>query len=121
MDPGSVCQVAGRLQNKYQSILVWFVGELGGQFSRRAMSIVVGPQFGLHGVDGGRPINYSSVIREGLKKEGFAAFFTPTKYFSRVLMNCPAQGTIPWFYNSVLPIAEPRVKGIATGMYNSMF
>jgi len=72
-------------------------------------------------VDGGRPINYSSVIREGLKKEGFAAFFTPTKYCSRVLMNCPAQGTIPWFYNSVLPIAEPRVKGMATGVYNSMF
>ena len=35
-----------------------------------------------------------------------AAFFTPAKWFSRVLMNAPAQGTIPWFYNQVLPIGE---------------
>ena len=43
---------------------------------------------------------------EGLSKEGVAAFFTPAKWFSRVLMNAPAQGTIPWFYNQVLPIGE---------------
>ena len=63
-------------------------------------------------VGSGRPIKYftkDGVIREGLRKEGISAFFTPTKYFSRVLMNCPAQGTIPWFYNSILPIFEPTV------------
>ena len=48
---------------------------------------------------------------EGLSKEGMAAFFTPAKWFSRVLMNAPAQGTLPWFYNSVLPLGEARCVG----------
>ena len=38
--------------------------------------------------------------------DGFAAFFTPSKWFTRVLMNAPAQGTIPWFYNEILPMGE---------------
>ena len=58
--------------------------------------------------DKGR-ICYRSVIQEGLRKEGFAAFFTGPKWFSRVLMNAPAQGTLPWFYNEVLPIGERTV------------
>lgn len=49
---------------------------------------------------------YRSVIREGLQKEGISAFFTIPKWFSRVLMNAPAQGTLPWFYNEVLPYGE---------------
>eukprot|EP00908_Phaeocystis_cordata_P017849 Transcript_29217.p1 GENE.Transcript_29217~~Transcript_29217.p1 ORF type:complete len:355 (+),score=129.27 Transcript_29217:166-1230(+) len=57
-------------------------------------------------VGGGRHISYRRVVGEGLSKEGVAAFFTPAKWFSRVLMNAPAQGTIPWFYNQVLPIGE---------------
>lgn len=52
-------------------------------------------------------IAYQKVIREGLQREGMAAFFTLPKWFSRVLMNAPAQGTLPWFYNEVLPIGEP--------------
>ena len=70
----------------------------------------------------GRPIKYftkDGVIREGLRKEGISAFFTPTKYFSRVLMNCPAQGTIPWFYNSILPIFEPTVIKGAKSIYSN--
>lgn len=51
-------------------------------------------------------INYSQVIRQGLAKEGYAAFFTVPKWGSRVLMNAPAQGTLPWFYNEVLPLGE---------------
>jgi len=51
-------------------------------------------------------IQYSEVVRQGLAKEGLAAFFTPPKWFSRVLMNAPAQGTLPWFYNEVLPLGE---------------
>ena len=73
-------------------------------------------------VGSGRPIKYFSkdgVIREGLRKEGISAFFTPTKYFSRVLMNCPAQGTIPWFYNSILPIFEPTVIKGAKSIYSN--
>lgn len=51
-------------------------------------------------------IQYSDVIRQGLEKEGRAAFFTGPKWFSRVLMNAPAQGTLPWFYNEMLPLGE---------------
>jgi hypothetical protein len=51
-------------------------------------------------------ICYRSVVKEGLSKEGLAAFFTGPKWFSRVLMNAPAQGTLPWFYNEILPMGE---------------
>ena len=54
-------------------------------------------------------INYTATIRKGLAKEGMAAFFTVPKWFSRVLMNAPAQGTLPWFYNEVLPMGETAV------------
>ena len=56
-----------------------------------------------------RGISYRGVVQEGLKQDGKSAFFTPSKWFARVLMNAPAQGTIPWFYNSILPIPEPFV------------
>lgn len=51
-------------------------------------------------------IHYRSIIQEGLAKEGLSAFFTLPKWSSRVLMNAPAQGTLPWFYNDVLPQGE---------------
>ena len=54
-------------------------------------------------------MNYRATIRQGLAKEGMAAFFTVPKWFSRVLMNAPAQGTLPWFYNEVLPLGEGMV------------
>ena len=60
-------------------------------------------------VGGGRNIVYSEVVAKGLKSDGIAAFFTPGKWFSRVLMNAPAQGVLPWFYNEVLPIGERPV------------
>ena len=60
-------------------------------------------------VGGGRPINYPAVVREGLKSEGTAAFYTPAKWFTRVLMNAPVQGTLPWFYNQILPMFEGPV------------
>lgn len=49
------------------------------------------------------------MIREGLAREGIHAFFTTPKWFSRVLMNAPAQGVLPWFYNEVLPLGEKPV------------
>ena len=62
---------------------------------------------------GGRPISYSTVVREGLRSEGAAAFITPSKWFSRVLMNAPAEGTLSWFYNRLLPLGEPSfVRGV---------
>jgi hypothetical protein len=51
-------------------------------------------------------IHYGAVIREGLANEGMSAFFTTPKWFSRVLMNAPAQGVLPWFYNEILPMGE---------------
>jgi hypothetical protein len=54
-------------------------------------------------------ISYSGIIKEGFAKEGIAAFFTTPKWFSRVLMNAPAQGVLPWFYNEVLPVGEDTV------------
>ncbi|KAL3767436.1 hypothetical protein ACHAW5_004829 [Stephanodiscus triporus] len=59
--------------------------------------------------NGGRNIDYGEVIRTSLKKEGFAAFFTVPKWFSRILMNAPVQGSLPWFYNNVLPLGEESV------------
>jgi hypothetical protein len=54
-------------------------------------------------------INYSNIIKEGLEKEGMKAFFTPPKWASRVMMNAPAQGVLPWFYNEILPMGEDTV------------
>ena len=61
-------------------------------------------------------ISYRSVIQNGLEKEGKAAFFTGPKWFSRVLMNAPAQGTLPWFYNEVLPLGEEFVLGLTKSL-----
>ena len=70
--------------------------------------------------NGGRPIVYSEVVREGLKAEGVAAFYTPAKWFTRVLMNAPVQGTLPWFYNEVLPQFEGPVRSLAASVAASM-
>jgi hypothetical protein len=51
-------------------------------------------------------IRYSEVIKEGLRKEGIGAFFSVPRWMSRVLMNCPVQGCLPYFYNEVLPLGE---------------
>jgi hypothetical protein len=66
-----------------------------------------------------RNIHYSSVIRQGLNTEGYAAFFTIPKFFSRVLMNAPVQGTLPWFYNEILPVFEPGVIVFCTNLYQT--
>jgi len=33
-------------------------------------------------------------------------------------MNAPAQGTIPWFYNRVLPLGEASTKDLVTVAYH---
>jgi hypothetical protein len=67
-------------------------------------------------------LSYRSVIRNSLQKEGLAAFFTVPKWFSRVLMNAPAQGTLPWFYNEVLPMGELAVLKATKGyIYDPFF
>jgi hypothetical protein len=63
-------------------------------------------------------INYPNVIKEGLAKEGMSAFFTLPRWFSRVLMNCPAQGVLPWFYNEILPLGEDTfLSAVKVGLY----
>ena len=54
-------------------------------------------------------IVYTNIIQEGFRADGVGAFFTGPKWFSRVMMNAPAQGVLPWFYNEVLPLGERSV------------
>lgn len=69
--------------------------------------------YAVSGPNAARNINYRSVIQDGYKKEGRSAFFTGPKWASRVLMNAPVQGTLPWFYNEVLPLGEGYVLSAA--------
>ena len=64
-----------------------------------------------------RNISYSQVIKSSLQKDGIAAFFTVPKWASRILMNAPVQGSLPWFYNNVLPLGEDSVLGLARTLY----
>jgi hypothetical protein len=63
--------------------------------------------------NGGRNVDYGEVIRTSLRKEGMSAFFTVPKWFSRILMNAPVQGSLPWFYNNVLPLGDESVLKVA--------
>uniref|UniRef100_A0A6U0K9L5 Uncharacterized protein n=1 Tax=Minutocellus polymorphus TaxID=265543 RepID=A0A6U0K9L5_9STRA len=69
--------------------------------------------------NGGQNIRYAEVIRSGLKSDGAAAFFTIPKWSSRVLMNAPAQGALPWYYNNVLPLGEHVALQLVAELYNS--
>ena len=69
---------------------------------------------------GARKISYREVIHDGIKKEGISAFYTAPKWASRVLMNAPVQGTLPWFYNEVLPLGEGNVLRLVKQAYASM-
>ena len=65
----------------------------------------------------GRPVSYAAVVSQGYKAEGLGAFITGPKWFSRVLMNAPIQGTMPWFYNNVLPLGEGlALAGVASAL-----
>ena len=68
-------------------------------------------------VESSGAFSYGAVVREGVAAEGAAAFITPGKWFSRVLMNAPAEGTLAWFYNRVLPVFEPSFLRAADGAY----
>ena len=64
-----------------------------------------------------RNISYSQVIKSSLQRDGIAAFFTVPKWASRILMNAPVQGSLPWFYNNVLPLGEDSVLGVVRTLY----
>ncbi|KAL7548855.1 hypothetical protein ACHAWF_012117 [Thalassiosira exigua] len=101
-------------EKKSQGSLFWF--GMGMNFAGNAVAITQQALWGraldYAAQNGGRNINYSEVIRLSLKKEGAAAFFTVPKWASRILMNAPVQGSLPWFYNNVLPLGEGTVMSV---------
>ncbi|KAL3823182.1 hypothetical protein ACHAXA_010066 [Cyclostephanos tholiformis] len=102
-------------ENKSQGTL--FCYGMGMNFTMNAFAITQqalwGRSLDYAAMDGGRNIRYSEVIRASLRKEGISAFFTVPKWFSRILMNAPVQGSLPWFYNNVLPLGEDGVFRVA--------
>mmetsp|Transcript_27024 Transcript_27024/g.46087 ORF Transcript_27024/g.46087 Transcript_27024/m.46087 type:complete len:369 (-) Transcript_27024:82-1188(-) len=102
-------------EKKSNGSLFWY--GMGMNFAGNAVAITQQALWGraldYAAENGGRNIKYSEVIRSSLKKEGMAAFITMPKWFSRILMNAPVQGSLPWFYNNVLPLGEPKVVDLA--------
>jgi hypothetical protein len=103
-------------QEKKSQGSLFFYG-MGMNFTMNAFAITQQALWGrcldYAATDGGRNIKYREVIRESLNKEGYAAFFTLPKWSSRILMNAPVQGSLPWFYNNVLPLGEEGVFRVA--------
>ena len=96
-------------ERKSQQSLFWFglgVNIFFGNIIAITQQALWGRSLDYCAVDGGRNINYGAVVRDGLRTDGIAAFFTFPKWATRVLMNAPVQGTLPWFYNQVLPRGE---------------
>ena len=102
-------------EKKSQGSLFWY--GMGMNFAGNAVAITQQALWGraldYAAENGGRNINYPEVIRSSLKKDGMAAFFTVPKWFSRILMNAPVQGSLPWFYNNILPMGEGAVLSAA--------
>ncbi len=89
-------------EQKSQSSFFWFglgFNIFGGNVVAITQQALWGRALDYGATDGGRNIKYQAVISEGLKKEGWSAFFTPSKWFARVLMNAPAQGETEFCHN----------------------
>ena len=102
-------------EKKTQGSLFFF--GMGMNFAGNAVAITQQALWGraldYAAVNGGRNIKYSEVIRSSLATEGISAFITVPKWFSRILMNAPVQGSLPWFYNNILPLGEGTVLNVA--------
>lgn len=102
-------------EKKSQGSLFWY--GMGMNFAGNAVAITQQALWGraldYAAENGGRNIKYSEVIKSSLKAEGMSAFITAPKWFSRILMNAPVQGSLPWFYNNVLPLGEGTVMKVA--------
>lgn len=103
-------QRCSRTHIQTQSLLVrtyheHFCLECTGDFLESTVGPVVG-----HVVEKGR-IAYTDVIRLGLHCKGrIGSVNTVHKRGDRVMMNAPAQGVLPFFYNGALPYGErPRL------------
>lgn len=101
-----------------------FVYGMGINFAMNAVAITQQALWGraldYAAENGGRSINYGEVIKSSLKKEGISAFITAPKWFSRILMNAPVQGSLPWFYNNILPLGEGSVLDAARHAHASL-
>ena len=89
-------------EQKSQSSFFWFglgLNIFGGNVVAITQQALWGRALDYGATDGGRNIKYQAGISEGLKKEGWSAFFTPSKWFARVLMNAPAQGETEFCHN----------------------
>ena len=110
-------------EHKSHSSLFWF-GLSVNIFAGNVVAITQQSLWGrvLNYVEegGGRNANYRAIIGGAYRREGLSAFFTPPKWFARVLMNAPIQGTLPWFYNDVLPLGEPAALKLAGRAYASV-
>lgn len=108
-------------EKKSTGSLFWF--GMGMNFAGNAVAITQQALWGraldYAAVNGGRNISYSQVIKSSLQKDGMAAFFTVPKWFSRILMNAPVQGSLPWFYNNILPLGEGTVLNAARSVVAS--
>jgi len=102
-------------EKKSNSSLFWF--GMGMNFAGNTLAITQQALWGrgldYAAVNGGRNISYIEVIKSSLQTDGRAAFFTLSKWSSRILMNAPVQGSLPWFYNNVLPLGESNVVGFS--------
>mmetsp|Transcript_5489 Transcript_5489/g.13756 ORF Transcript_5489/g.13756 Transcript_5489/m.13756 type:complete len:363 (-) Transcript_5489:145-1233(-) len=102
-------------EKKSQGSLFWF--GMGMNFAGNTVAITQQALWGraldYAAENGGRNIKYSEVIRSSLKRDGMSAFFTVPKWCSRILMNAPVQGSLPWFYNNILPMGEGSVMDAA--------
>ena len=100
-------------EKKSNSSLFWF--GMGMNFAGNTVAITQQALWGraLDYSADGRNISYIEVIKSSLQTDGRAAFFTLPKWSSRILMNAPVQGSLPWFYNNVLPLGESSVVGFS--------
>lgn len=107
---------------KSKGSLFWF--GMGMNFAGNAVAITQQALWGraldYAAQNGGRNINYSEVIKTSYQKEGMAAFITFPKWCSRILMNAPVQGSLPWFYNNILPLGEGTVMNGARWTVSSL-
>ena len=69
---------------------------------------------------GNAQFSYRAVVNEGFASQGISSFFTPSKLFSRILMNAPAEGTLSWFYQTVLPLGEPTFIRASNSAYEML-
>ena len=68
---------------------------------------------------GGRNANYRAIVERRYRKEGLSAFFTPPKWFARVLMSAPIRDAALVLQRRRAPSASRRRCELAGRAYSS--